>query len=593
MLASISEVENISRIEDEIERDCGIKVSTQHKYKADLRAMFEIKKYSGLAELASHPQIKPALEYIIARKRRTDSGNLRSGKNLIVMKAHGEYITLEEHLLAVYAWEKHNACSAYRSLIELCERGLLVFEQTLTKCTLQDVPAESTIVKWLKNNERGSLALRRSRMTTAQWEAKEMVYVSRNPAEYRPGGLLMGDHTEIDNIVYRLDGPVGTITTGHLWITAFIDYRTSMLKGWVISRQPNSQTIAQAFRNAVLGTQLKVATRDGYMSMNYCDAPEDVYVDRGQDYKSKYTKQVVGQIGFEDEAKMSVERISKLHYVTKHHPQSKAQMERFFGVIQNVTRYLPGYKGPKYQDKPDELNRQVKNFELMTEEEFIKAWEIAVNAYNNRARRDLNGMSPMEYTLNNQQYVRKVDERVLDFLMMKSTPRKIHRGYVTVDNVEYFSFDLQGYSGREAIVYREPQNIGRAIIYVGGNFITSAINKDMMGVSEADRLKWVKMRHEKEKVLRDEIKNLRQGMTSREVKELLFNGETKNIKKLEIELYKKQIEQRLVVTGLEGKAEEVSDEINISKELAEVNRKAKKHNKELVPITIDAIKNIQ
>jgi hypothetical protein len=572
---------------------------TVRVYKNELRKLFALLPRTPLWSLSSHPQIRQALEYVVCRQERSDKNRLRSAQDLIVVKESGEAVSVEGYLLALYAWENHNAVSTYRSLKERAEAGAVLWEKSQAKATLEDLPAETTILRWLRTQRRNSPALRRARMTKSKWEAEEMVYIARNPEEYRPGGYLYGDHTELDNLVYRLDGPIGTITTGHLWVTMFIDYRTSLPKGWVLSRQPNSLTIAQAFRNAVLGTQLRVATKDGWMPIGVCDAPEDVGVDRGKDYKSKYTQQVVAQeILFEPEAETAVRRVTKLHYVTKHHPLSKAQQERFFRTVQEITRYLPGYKGATYQDKPDELKNQLARFELLTEDEFSKAFDEAVWAYSNRPRRDLGGMSPMEFYLQHQQYVRRIDERVLDLLMMKPAvvsgkrTRKVERGYVTVDGTQYFSLDLEGHTGRDAMIYRDPQDLGRAAIYIDGEFITVAINKQLMGVTEADRLKWVKAREKRDKVMMEQIRQLRQGMSSKEIKQLLWAGETKNVKKLELDLIRKQIDQRIIVTGLEGTAEQVADEMAAVKQQQKDAKRAKKDVDQVPVFTPESVKNI-
>jgi transposase InsO family protein len=591
MLKSIA-AEEVASIEEEVERTYGIARKTQGKYKFRIRKLFDLPQRAPIQHLVFHPQIRQILESLLIRPDRSDKGTLRSAKNVAVLKADGEKLSLEEHLLAVYAWENHNAAAAYRSLIPLCHQGAIVFEHSGVKCTMHDMPAEGTVVHWLRTEEKKKLALRRARMTKGNWEAKEMIYIARRPEQYRPGGVLIGDHTELDNLVYRLDGPIGTITTGHLWVTMFIDYRCSLPKGWVLSRQPNSQTIALAFRNAVLGTQLRIATHEGWMAIPINDAPEDVLVDRGKDFKSQYTQQVIGHLDFDDEGQRCVQRVSHLRYVTKHHPQSKAQQERFFRTIQQITRYLPGYKGSKYQDKPDELKGQIDRWELMTEEEFTKAFDEAVWAYSNRPRRALNDMSPMEFYLQHQQYVRRVEERVLDFLMLKSEERKVHRGYVVIENVEYFSMDLEGCTGKSAVIYRDPQDLGRAVVYVDGEFVTVAINKEMMGVTEQERLKWVRARTEREKIMTSEIRGLRQGMSSRDVKRLLFQGETGNVKRLELEVIKKQIDQRLIETGLEQKAGRVADEIHESTRRAEKTARRKRIS-EQHPITVAAIEKIQ
>jgi hypothetical protein len=571
MLESIRYTKDITSQEEELAFRAGLPAKTQERYKAELRRLYGLPAAIPLASIARHSQIRQALEYIITPRPKEKGKALTSGRGLVVARPTGEYISLSDWLLSIFSWEKHNAVSCYRALIMECRSGRIVRERDGKPAGERELPCERSVRRWLFAQDRNNLAVRRGRMTRARWETKEQIFASSDPEEHRVGGRLIGDHTELDTLVYRNDGRMAP-----MWLTCWIDYRSTLVRGWELAYRPNSGTIAISFKRAVTGKQLRVCTTGSvFAPVQIPDAPDVATVDNGKDYRSKYTKQVFGKVDFSDEARRTIQRISRLQYAMKHHPQSKAQQERFFGVIQEITKYLPGYKGAKYQDKPDELKEQIKRGELLTEDQFRELFARTVDAYNNRPKRSLDNMSPMEFTLTHQGTQRHVDERVLDFLMMKVSGRTVTRGQVRHLGLEYYSRDLLVFNGERAILYYDPADIGMVAVYVKGKFVTVAVNKRHVGENERSWLAIVKERAKLDKQVGLQLAEIRRGLTSDEAKAMLFAGELASAKAVPPELLQKRTPAVVVMTGLESESGEVKRQLAKQKEVEEAEKKSR------------------
>jgi len=98
------------------------------------------------------------------------------------------------------------------------------------------------------------------------------VYIPRTYQDLRNREIFCGDHHELDLFVYSSSGKLF-----RPWISAWLDLKTEVLPGWFISARPNAETIALAYRHAVL------PKRDKIMGLS-----ESVYVDNGRDYRSRY-----------------------------------------------------------------------------------------------------------------------------------------------------------------------------------------------------------------------------------------------------------------------------------------------------------------
>lgn len=574
MLKLIAVEKNIRAAEEQIASETGLSSGLLRMYKKQIRQIFSIPDRSSISHLVDHPQIRQALESILARSERKDKLQLRSAKRLDVVMPSGEVVSVENFLKALYPNELTNAISCYRALVARC-KNKKVLKNDGTEATLADLPADVSVVRFLRQWKKEFIAVRRARSRKGDWEKTQQPFVTRDVTQYAPGELWIGDHTELDFIVYNEQGK-----PDRRWITAFIDIRSGLLVGYHLSWQPTSTTIALAFRNAILGSQLKAYTEASeYKDVNITTVPDEVMIDNGKDYRSKYTQRLLGRIDFDDKARLSISRITKLHYTLPYHGQSKAQMERWFGSFQTMIKHLPGYKGNVYGNKPDSLKEDLKQGNILSVETFDAMIALAVNAINNRIKKSLNGESPLQHYLTHQTVQRSIDLRVLDFLMMKSENKVVQRCQIRLKNAEYYSDQLMAFNGKHADVYYDPTDLGFVSVYVDGEFAAVACNKEAIGKDERGFQKILADRGRTEKEMRKQIKTFHKGLSKADVKTMLLHGELSNTAPVDAALLAKTSAEVTILTGFEERANESQKAIDNKKQVVEIENAARKKAK--------------
>ncbi|MDP1675683.1 MAG: transposase [Bacteroidota bacterium] len=587
MLKLIAADTNIRKTEEQTAILLGCTSGILRRYKKELRRMFSIPDRASIKHLAAHPQIKHAIESILMRKERTDKLQLRGAKDIDVIMPTGEVVSVENFLKALYPNENVNAVSCYRALVARC-RNKKVVKQDGSEAVLADLPAEVSVVRFLRQWKKEFIAVRRARARKNDWEKQQQQFVTRDVTQYEPGELWIGDHTELDFMVLNEQGK-----PDRRWITAFIDIRSGLLVGYHLSWQPNSQTIAMAFRNGVLGIQLKAYTADNqYKDVHITTVPDTVMLDNGKDYRSKFTQRLLGRIDFEDKARLSIQRITKLHYTTPYHGQSKAQMERWFGSFQMMIKNLPGYKGNVYGNKPDSLKEDLKQKQILSVEQFDVMIALAVNAINNRVKKSNNNESPLQSYLTHQTVQRGIDLRVLDFLMMRSENKVIQRCQVRLKNAEYYSEQLMAFNGKRADVYYDPNDLGLVSVYVEGEFAAVACNKELMGKDERGFQTILADRTRSEKQMREQIKHFRSGVSTTDARMMLLHGELMNTSPVDSALLNKETGSMTILTGFEERAKETQTALDQQKEFAEIERESKKKSTKR-KLTMNMINNIR
>ena len=439
----------------------GVPPGTLSRWKSQLRKLFGLARAESFDSIMDHPQLRAAVENIVVRSERSDKSTLRSGRGLGIVMPSGEVVSIENFLKSLYPRENVNATSCYRALLALCAKRAVV-DDSGNPIATDELPAETSVIRFLKTFRREHLSVRRARSRKHDFDANTMPFVSRDPNDYRAGQLWFGDHTEDDFVILNERGKLD-----RRWISAFFDMRTRVMVGYHLDWQPNSQTIALAFRNAVTGKQLHAfvagARHDvpNYVPVAIQTVPEEVEIDNGKDYRSKYTQRIFGKVDFDDDARVGVQRITKLHYSLPYHGQSKAPLERWFGTIHNIMKNSPGYKGSNARfNQPDSLKDEIRQGEIMSVETYDKLFALAVDVYNNRIHRTLRNQTPLVCYLSSQTHQRSIDLRVLDFLMMKAEPKRVHRCEFILFTKPYYSEALMEYdtkiTGKKADVYYDP-----------------------------------------------------------------------------------------------------------------------------------------
>ena len=169
--------------------------------------------------------------------------------------------------------------------------------------------------------------------------------------------------------------------------------------------------------------------------------------------------------------------------------------------------------------------------------------------------------------------ITRVDDRLRHIIIERDKGCLIHRGYVTLFKEDYISMDLDELNGKYCSLYYDPADLGRVAVYIRGQFVTIAVNKKLIGVTEREWLRIVKQRAQENKDIAEEIRAMRAGMTSEEAKAILFNAELNNVVPVKAELLQKKVPTILTLTGLEHEARNVSERIEIQKRLEDVQKK--------------------
>jgi transposase InsO family protein len=325
------------------------------------------------------------------------------------------------------------------------------------------------------------------------------VYIPRTYQDLRNREIFCGDHHEFDLFVYSSSGRLF-----RPWISAWLDLKTEVLTGWFISARPNAETIALAYRHAVL------PKRDKIMGLS-----ESVYVDNGRDYRSHYLEGTSRNLGMtelgttelfarahgiqivSEDAMEGLWRqlgVSTLHTLPAN-PQAKP-IERFFGTVErDLLQELPGWCGNRPETRPtDILKPLLKQHEAWLEgkreetpflhiAEFALKFEAWLHERYLRTPHTRLGCAPLEAYEHEYGNPVVTTERALDILLMRAERRLVRRNGIEMFERGrwYWAAELAGREGTYVEVRWDPRELGKILIYSDQGFLCEAKNQELLG----------------------------------------------------------------------------------------------------------------
>jgi len=323
------------------------------------------------------------------------------------------------------------------------------------------------------------------------------IYIPRSYADLRNREIFCGDHHEFDLFVHTRSGKLI-----RPWLSAWLDLKTEVLTGWFISERPNTQTIALAFRHAVLPKD------EGIMGM-----PESIYVDNGKDFRSRYLEGKTKRLGLIPAD--LVELFARAHglgvldtramegtwhnlgikvrHTIPYNAQAKP-IERFFGTLErDFVQELPGWCGSKLDLRPvDILKDQIRRHQAwlkgeVEETPFLHIFEFALlferwlYRHYLRTPHSRLGHAPLEAY--RREYGTPVvpDERTLDLLLMRAEKRLVRRNGLELfeRNRWYWNEKLLGHEGTYVQVRWDPRHLGKVLVYTDKGFLCEAFNLEL------------------------------------------------------------------------------------------------------------------
>jgi putative transposase len=387
----------------------------------------------------------------LKRKRRSDRGRSRVADDALIARAQAEYLRPWRPKIS----QVHRAIAA-----DLARSGLPAPSYQFVRRAIQRIDPD---------------LVARYRIGEREFDDR-YAYITLRRKPSRPRQWCDADHHPCDHLVVFDDGSIG-----RPWLTAIQDICTDEILGIYLTREkpvgkgtyPGAEAIGLCLRHALLAKD-----DPGWPSRGVF---EILYADLGRDFRSRYVRSICNDLGI------------KIVHTRGYHGKSKP-IERWFGVMEDALRYLPGYVGsspdnnPMRQSlRPSSVDRQ----SLLTIDGFereLTSW--IVRTFHHAASRALHGLSPLEALEAHARsgfVAREIcDERALDLLLMRRAGKRVRNAGIQHFGRWFFDPALLPLVGREVEIAWDPARVGELVVYHDGRFICVAHNRQLVdfGASE-------------------------------------------------------------------------------------------------------------
>lgn len=430
--------------------------------------------------------------YALVRKRPT----VVAGKSFRSITAE-----LETVIRKLYqAPGEPKAAAVYRKVVKFCnEAGL-------------SNPSRATVfrfIQYLEDTEPDVCCY--TRKGQEAWLEKYAPHGTRAEPE-RVMQIIMGDHHKFDLFIEH--GGVAI----RPWVTMWFDVKSRCPVGWTVSAQANGETIALAMAHMMTPKKRRRVSPDGEIieeTLEMGGIPETVYIDNGEDYKSRLKKGLASK-----DFAMSPESLDlcthlgvKTVFATPYRPQAKAHIERWFGTVaRQFSPEMPGWCGAEPEERPAGFDEQklCKQGKLLGLVEFAERFEQWIlNEYIENEHGTIKQTPLAAHFNGTKARPGWPDPRTLDILRCIKEKAKVYKEGIKRFNRLYWHNALDALAGQEVIIRYDPSRIGEIHIFtVKGGFICTATNAELMhyGACQDDVKKVMKRRSQRKKEIRERMR---------------------------------------------------------------------------------------
>ena len=313
----------------------------------------------------------------------------------------------------------------------------------LTKYKLKEqgqsfIPADITFrryAKWFKDNNYDKWVLARDGEKALSDKVEP--YIKRDASLLDVGDILVADgHKLAFQVINPFTGKPCRAT-----LVGFLDWKSTVLVGYEIMLEENTQCIASALRNAIINLDM---------------IPKIVYQDNGRAFRAKYFTDDKGftELGFYGlYAKLGIETV----FARPYNARAKV-IERFFKEFQEgFEKLMPSYVGSSISNKPAYLKRNEKFHSnlhkdyILTIEETIKMIDMWLKFKNSQPCTNAPNMTIAEVLESRKK--QNIDKSLLDDLMLATEVKTIQRNGIRFLNCDYFDERLYGLRGKVLVKY--------------------------------------------------------------------------------------------------------------------------------------------
>lgn len=335
-------------------------------------------------------------------------------------------------------------------------RDFLKLEQS---ALLPELPSYATAYRWAKDMPLPVACL--AREGDKAFNDRYGVFVDRLYDDMVSNDYWIADGHRMDVITISEDGKE---RQHRLTLSAFIDARSGIYVGWVLTENPSSDATLLALRKAI---------------MRY-GIPKYLYVDNGREYLNHD----IGGMGHRARTRkvkinLPTPILSRLGITMTNALPRNAQaktIEREFRNMTFLSRLFDTYVGSNVVVKPEKLKYMLKSGKTPTDSELYAVVESMIDGYfncqpyNGKVVED-RGLTKYEVYLKNMPaVVKRAAEEDLNLMMMRSTQMQtIGRNGVYViisgEKIYYFDDELMLMQGKKVFVRYDPEVMNEVRIY--------------------------------------------------------------------------------------------------------------------------------
>ena len=285
---------------------------------------------------------------------------------------------------------------------------------------------------------------------------KCQTFTRRDPESVRAGQVFVGDHRKFDFFIL---GPRNTWVRP--WVTAWMDMRSGKLVSWLVTLNPNTDTIASTFAEAALDPAIGL--------------PREIYIDNGRDYcNSRFAGRGFREkkAALDSEKQRVVPMMERLdiivHFAIPENARAK-NIERvaFLNMSNWFCPHMDTYCGRNTAERPEELADKLKGDANkakynVTMEELTEIFDGYVRYIYNKRPSQGKGREnecPDETFIRTRLPVRATTEAVMQHFLQKRTGRfRIGRNGITFQGREYYSPDSILHKGKDVVISQRPSD---------------------------------------------------------------------------------------------------------------------------------------
>lgn len=383
--------------------------------------------------------------------------------------------------------------------VSKCEEATRFIVQEERPELLPQMPSYDTFYRMAKAFSKPVATL--ARKGEKAYNDRYGIFVDRFYDDMASNDYWIADGHTIDVITKADDG---TEQRHRMTLSAFLDARSGIYVGWVVTENPSSDSTLAALRKACMRYGL----------------PKYIYVDNGREYLNID----IGGTGHRTrkkkvDIKLPTPILTRLGIQMVNAIPRNAQakiIEREFRNFTFLSRLFDTYCGSNVVAKPEKLKHKLKTGQIPTDGELIQVVNNMIDgyfnqqSYNGKVTADKGKTKAQVYRAHLPRVIRRAAPEDLNLMMMRSTRLQTvgkNGVHLTIcgERLYYFNDELIiNFTGKKVFLRYDPENLNEVRIYDENEkfIMTAPLRTDMMLSYGADKEGVRDAMHEKRRLKR-------------------------------------------------------------------------------------------